>query len=191
VQRKKWGWPSPGLVIAVVALIAAFSGAALAGPAHKLLTKRKVVQIADQEIASKASGLSVKHATSADSATDAAHAQSAQTAQDLPDLQFTNLTLQNNWAPYPAVTRPPAYAIDAQGVVHLRGAMTRNSGSSLNPIQVPPALRPAAWVYLVADFAGGDTGRLLIATDGQAFVEGSNTANATNFTSLEGLTYVP
>jgi hypothetical protein len=80
VQRKSRRWPSPALVIALVAFFAALSGAALAGPVHKLLTKGKVVQIADQEIAGKAPGLSVSHASTAGNADRAGTATSADRA---------------------------------------------------------------------------------------------------------------
>src|SRR5262249_31889407 len=76
-----WGWkgrlPGPAIVIAIVALVAAMSGAALAGPSAKKVTTKKVKQIADKEIDKKAPSLSVAHAGSADSATNAANAANA------------------------------------------------------------------------------------------------------------------
>jgi hypothetical protein len=63
---------SPALVIAVLALVAAVSGAAVASPtagtSKKALTPAKVRAIADAEIAAKAPGLSVASAKSADNA---------------------------------------------------------------------------------------------------------------------------
>jgi len=78
--------PSPGLVVAVVALVAALGGVAIAGPiAHqsKGLTTKKVTSIAtsvaDSEIAAKAPGLSVKSAGSA---------QTAQTTQNIKRIDL-------------------------------------------------------------------------------------------------------
>src|SRR5215211_2535000 len=80
--------PSPGLLVAVLALVAAVAGTAVAGPAATTskLGKKKVAKIADQEINKLAPGLSVAHAESANSAihantaTDAENAASADSA---------------------------------------------------------------------------------------------------------------
>src|SRR5262245_13682161 len=74
--------PSAGLVVAMVALIAALGGVAAAGPIRKALTRTKVVTIADQEISSKAPGLSVSHAKTADTAGSASSANHATQADN-------------------------------------------------------------------------------------------------------------
>jgi hypothetical protein len=61
--------PSPAMIVAIVALIAALGGTAIAGG---VLNKKKVNKI----ITNRAPGLSVAHAKSADSATSAGAAQS-------------------------------------------------------------------------------------------------------------------
>ena len=67
--------PSPAIVVAVAALVAALGGAAVAQPvANKAVTKKKVKKIADKEIAKKAPGLSVAHADTADTADTATNA---------------------------------------------------------------------------------------------------------------------
>jgi hypothetical protein len=74
--------PSPGLLVAVLALVAAVAGTAVAGTGATTskLTKKKVVKIADQEINKLAPGLSVAHSESADTATNAEKAASADSA---------------------------------------------------------------------------------------------------------------
>jgi hypothetical protein len=108
----------------------------------------------------------------------------------LPPLQFTNLTLQNGWFGGSFSTRTPAFAVDAQRVVHFRGAMSAPTGSVLNPFQVPEAIRPDKDVYIVVDMCDAHQGRMLIQPSGQVFV--SNVDGAlfpTCFTSLEGASY--
>jgi hypothetical protein len=81
-RRVRDSRPSPGLLLAVLALVAALAGTAVAGPGASTskITKKKVAAIADQEINRLAPGLSVAHARSADTATNADHALSANTA---------------------------------------------------------------------------------------------------------------
>jgi hypothetical protein len=57
--------PSPAMVVAIVALIAALGGTAVAGG---VLNKKKAKKIANSAITKRAPGLSVAHAKSADSA---------------------------------------------------------------------------------------------------------------------------
>jgi hypothetical protein len=59
---------SPALVIAIIALIAAFGGSALAGGP---VNKKKAKKIANNVVTQRAPGLSVAHAASADNATTA------------------------------------------------------------------------------------------------------------------------
>jgi hypothetical protein len=67
--------PSPALVVAAFALVAALAGTAVAGPvSNKALSKSKVKKIADKEIAKKAPDLSVAHASTADNADNANNA---------------------------------------------------------------------------------------------------------------------
>src|SRR5262249_9249313 len=61
--------PSPALVVAIVALVAALSGAALAAPvSNKGVSKSKAKKIANKEIDKRAPGLSVAHAETAGNA---------------------------------------------------------------------------------------------------------------------------
>jgi hypothetical protein len=90
MRRHIDGWrPSSGVLVGVLALVAAVAGPAVAGPTATTskLSKKKVVKIADQEINKLAPGLSVAHAESANTATNADRALSANTADSATTAQ--------------------------------------------------------------------------------------------------------
>lgn len=60
--------PSPALLVAMIALVAALAGTAIAANPAAKLNKAKVKTIADQQIAKAAPGLSVANATNATNA---------------------------------------------------------------------------------------------------------------------------
>jgi hypothetical protein len=127
------------------------------------------------------------HATSADNAT---HATTADKASTLPGLVFHPLALLNDWGNYNGSDRIPSFAIDAQGVVHFRGAI--EDGSDSNAFTVPAVISPGSTVWLTADQDSATTGRIYINPDGNAYVEDDpNVPGSSDFTSLDGLTYVP
>ncbi|MBM4438234.1 MAG: hypothetical protein FJ029_13645 [Actinobacteria bacterium] len=68
---KKFGRPSPAMVLAVIALIAALGGTAIAGGA---LTSKKAKKIANKQITKRAPGLEVAKAGTANTATTAGSA---------------------------------------------------------------------------------------------------------------------
>jgi hypothetical protein len=74
---------SPALVVAIIALIAAFGGSALAGGP---VNKKKAKKIANNVVTQRAPGLSVAHAATADSATTANSANTAGTANKVGPL---------------------------------------------------------------------------------------------------------
>jgi hypothetical protein len=83
MRRHIDGWrPSSGVLVGVLALVAAVAGTAVAGPTATTskLSKKKVVKIADQEINKLAPGLSVAHAESANTANTATNADNAVSA---------------------------------------------------------------------------------------------------------------
>jgi hypothetical protein len=69
--------PSPAMIVAIVALIAALGGSAVAGG---VLNKKKAKKIANNVVTQRAPGLSVASAKSADSATSATNATNANNA---------------------------------------------------------------------------------------------------------------
>jgi hypothetical protein len=73
--------PSPALVIALLALVAALTGAAVAkSGGGKSVTKKQAAKIADNQITARAAGLSVGHASDASNATNATDATNATNA---------------------------------------------------------------------------------------------------------------
>jgi hypothetical protein len=94
-------------MIAILALTAAVSGVAVAGPvAKKAVTKKKVKKIADKEIAKLAPELSVAHADTAANAANATNAAKATTATNATNAANVNgVTLRRfnfHAAPSPA-----------------------------------------------------------------------------------------
>jgi len=134
------------------------------------------------------------HASTADHANVAGaadHALVADKANALPALTWVPLALTNNWKNYsPTTSRPAAYAVDAQGIVHFRGRIYFGVGTAFT---MPAALSPSEDVYLVVDEVNAHTGRLAVAADGQVTIASDpDFANAgSSFTSLDGLTYAP
>jgi hypothetical protein len=103
-------------------------------------------------------------------------------------LSWTVLTLEGAWKPYASATRQPTVAIDAEGIVHLRGAM-RGAGRILQEAFVLPLdFRPNK-VVVVPVFSEGKGGYLQIRPDGKVLVFADDVGGAQEFTSLEGVTF--
>ena len=102
--------PSPAIVVAVMALVAAIAGTAVAGPGATTskITKKKVTKIADNEInklapkiandeiTKRAPDLSVAHATTANQATTANNATNAETAANANALSGNTIVAEGN-----------------------------------------------------------------------------------------------
>ena len=80
--------PSPAMVIAIVALIAALGGTAIAGG---VINKKKAKNIANNVVTQRAPGLSVSHAGSADNAANATNAGNANTANTAKNVFFAQV----------------------------------------------------------------------------------------------------
>jgi hypothetical protein len=132
------------------------------------------------------------HANNADSATNANHATTADTATTanaLPALSYQALALVNNWTGAPFSTRQPAVAVDAQGIVHFRGAMGETGSFTPLAFTLPASLRPSATVYIHVDMCNASSGRIVIEPSGETTVQAESHPNAECFTSLEGASY--
>ncbi len=103
---------------------------------------------------------------------------------------WTPLALQNGWTHAPFGTRSAAVA-SVGGMVHLRGAIAGGSSSQL--FTLPVSMRPATSVYVPVDLCNATTGRLTILPSGAVSVqsEAGTLANASCFTSLEGVEFAP
>jgi len=196
--------PSPAMIVACTSLVVALGGTGYAAtkingstlknrsvPSAKLkrdsVSGTEIAEATLQTVPRAASAGRADGAARADSAGRADSAAQADTAADLPDLSFESLTLENGWVTYPD-TRPPAGALDAQGIVHLRGGM--GDGSSPILFKLPARLRPSSVIYVPVDLVNGHPGRLGIQPDGIVYVISAGTfADAKAFTSLEGVTF--
>jgi hypothetical protein len=172
-MKKIHGLPSPAMSVAIVALIVALGGTAIAGG---VLNKKKVNKI----ITNRAAGLSVSHAKTADSATSLA-----------PSEGFHVLgagDFQNGWVALGGGGSTPAYFKDQLGIVHLRGEL--KSGTSSNTatgdmFTLPAGYRPAE----NQQFRGGDatgTGNIAVLSTGEVRAL-SGTGNA--LLSVDGFTF--
>jgi hypothetical protein len=110
---------------------------------------------------------------------------------DVKDLKYKNLTLINNWGANSGSYTPGA-ALDAQGVVHLRGAVAQGISSSDTFTVLPKPFRPDEGVSLVIDVVAANQGRLFISPNGEATLSVEQGGPATGhklFSSLDGVTY--
>jgi hypothetical protein len=115
---------------------------------------------------------------------------------DVKDLEFTNLDLINGWVRDPSQgTYAPGVAIDAQGVVHFRGAIHQATGTLNTPFRLPKRFRPRknVWVpaYEWAAHPGGlfFFGKNGLATDGFVQVSAQDGPSAQQLTSLDGVSF--
>jgi hypothetical protein len=115
-------------------------------------------------------------------------------AHKLTALKWHPLALENGWANLgvPAV-RPAAYAVDAQGVVHLRGEIAGGTSGGF-AFTVPASIRPKGFLVEVP-VALHDVyvGIVEIETSGQGAIwdNPASPGYATTFTDLDGVTYTP
>ena len=158
--------PTPAMIVAMLALVIAVSGSTFA---------IAQVQNGDDLIATRTlSGDRLRLNTV--------------TGKEVMDLQWHPLTLLNGWVNYNGDLRPPAWALDVQGVVHFRGAI--EGGTTTRFARLPLSIRPAVFIYLVTNLNLSALGRIYIAPDGYVYAEAYNSfTDAQAFTSLDGITY--
>ncbi|HSV39528.1 MAG TPA: hypothetical protein VLI04_12290 [Nocardioidaceae bacterium] len=175
--------PSAALVVALVALVVAMSGTAVAVVAaqggDQLISKRslsgnrlRLNTVTGKEINESKLGIVPK-------------------ARKLPALAWHNLALINGWANYNAPNRPPAWAVDAQGIVHFRGAVYQGGADlSMDFATLPAAVRPSAILWLSTNAIDGNYARVDLYTTGALYAEcPANASLARAFTNLDGITY--
>jgi hypothetical protein len=162
--------PSPSMVVALLALVVAMSGTAVAATTlvngNKLIKKRTLsgnrlhnntltgTQIKESALAkvpsathadSATSATSASNATHADSATNATNATNATTAtkaNSLPALTWTNLPLEGGATVYASgAYGTPSYTKDAEGFVHLSGALVQTVNTTRSAT-LPAGFRP-------------------------------------------------
>ena len=104
------------------------------------------------------------------------------TATEVRNLSWGSIILQNGWA---NGSRPPKAAVDVQGIVHLRGAVTGGKAATIGTL--PTSTRPTATIYMTARTNKGATIGVAIQSNGLIAVQGTLGPNM--FVSLDGLTY--
>jgi hypothetical protein len=179
--------PSPAALVAMIALVLAVAGTAVAtpGPFEKL-SKAKVKRIADKRISKAAPGLSV-----ADSAALGGRPASAFTPEperivgESGQPQFTN-----GWSNYGSGWGVAAFYKDPFDVVHLRG-MIGSSSPDTSAFTLPEGYRPPQDLQFASRGIGGDSlskfASVTINADGTVIpgCVGSNCARIT----LSGITF--
>ena len=143
--RRSWiRRPSPAMVVALIALVFAMSGTAVA--ATHLVSGDSLIK--KQTL----SGSRLRNHTLTGAQINLGllgkvpSAALADKASSLPTLTWTNLTLQNGWTQYgnAADYGTPSFAKDAEGFVHLSGALY--GGASTGSIAtLPSGFRPTRY----------------------------------------------
>jgi hypothetical protein len=148
--------PSPAIIVAVLALVAALAGTAIAGPQaiSGALTKSTVKKIAKKQINKLAPALSVANAVNAQNATNATNADAlegqpasafaASTSEPYHEIGAPGEpAFQNGWANFDATNFTTAgFYKDPLGVVHLKGTLVNAADNSI-AFQLPPGYRPS------------------------------------------------
>jgi hypothetical protein len=145
--------PSPAIIVAVLALVAALAGTAIAGPnaSTSAVSKKKVKKIATKQIKKLAPGLSVASATNADSAANSnalggkpPGAFASSTSEPYRSIDTPGQPqFQNSWANFAGFDRMTAFYRDPLGIVHLRGGIITNDGDGGEvAFRLPPGYRP-------------------------------------------------
>jgi hypothetical protein len=116
----------------------------------------------------------------------------AATARKLPSPKVHNLTLISGWGNAPDFNDDAAYTIDAQGYVHLEGAIS-SEGLTDDPFVLPKKARPRHDTYVPVPQSGGYTGYLFIPADGVVEIASDPAASPGNekiYTGLDGVTFL-
>jgi hypothetical protein len=101
-------------------------------------------------------------------------------------ITFTRATLENGWKYGGNSSADPGYAIDALGVVHLRGGLAGTS-SGQPAFVLPAALRPGHPMWVPIYTSGATEGSLSIDSAGEVTPSGTH---ATGYASLDGVSFV-
>jgi hypothetical protein len=191
--------PRPAMAVALAALVISMGGTAVA--ASHLVSGDKLIKrgtlSGNRLRAHTLTGAQINSSTlgqvpSARNATHATTADSAVTANALPALNWVPLTLTNGWLDTNGVNdaRTPAMAIDAQGIVHLRGAIRNDTTTNDQFAVAPSQFRPSQTVSVATTLKFGNAGVVRIFPSGTMSVNDPSAGGLElAYTSLDGLTY--
>jgi hypothetical protein len=188
--------PSPAMIVAVIALVVAASGTAIAAGSlvsgDSLIKQRSLSgnRLRNHTLTGKQINLAklgkVPSAHTADVAANANQlgGQSPSAYASAGGLSYMTPTLLSGWTN--GATSAAQFAKDPFGVVHLRGSLANGTGVAF---VLPDGFRPpsevieSVWTPFTA---GAVWGELIILTTGQVIPEGTN---AKMLTSLDGVTF--
>lgn len=116
-------------------------------------------------------------------------------SSDAP-VVFTNLTPQNNWVPYGSPFSAPAYAIDADGRVHVKGLVKNGVVTDGTPIvTLPVGYQPLEYNHIAVDntgasgFIGVDTNKNIVAKGGaNGYLSLQSIFYTSSYTDWHGMT---
>lgn len=171
----KWigsGRPSPALIVAVIALVAALAGTALAGTdgLTKAVTKSKVKKIAKTQADKRIDARVLKH--------EPLHLIGA----------AGEPAFQNEWSNYGTSYSSAGFYKDPSGIVHLQGTMNDTTDNSV-AFTLPAGYRPGEDLYMPAAGDGPVAANLVVQSDGDVYPDcaGPNCAPAIG---IDGLSYL-
>lgn len=161
--------PSPAIIVAILALVAALAGSAIAGPHANTsaVTKSKLKKIAtkqaDKQIDERAPGLSVANANALEGKPASAFASSE--SEPYHEVGSPGEPgFQNGWANVDSGFSTAAFYKDPLGVVHLKGDIDNATDDNTAAFTLPPGYRPSQSLFLPA--AAGVVAFLIIEPDG-------------------------
>lgn len=176
-------------LVAYVALVGMVAFSPVPSVATDLVTTEEIANgsITAQKLAPD----SVTRAKIADGAvTTNAIADSTVGVDDIADLEWRTLNLTNGWTNAGLGSRPPAWAVDGEGVVHLRGVIHQVDPGDPNFGKLPLAARPVDQVAVPTVTAAGNLGVISIASSGALFVYSHEVpSSAQTYTSLDGIAW--
>lgn len=111
------------------------------------------------------------------------------TDDDIDGLDWHNFNLLNEWQNENGDLRPPAWAIDHQGVIHLRGAISGGDTTSFARLPIP--VRPTTSLYVSTTLGDNRApGRIVISPNGYLQADYYDSFDdAINLTSLDGVSW--
>jgi hypothetical protein len=196
--------PSPAIVIAILALVAGVTGAAVAQPAaKKAVTKKTVKKIAKKQaikqINQLAPGLSVASADTSDTSANAnalqgkpASAFASKSSEPYREIDTPGQPqFQNSWSNNGGGFSTTAFYKDSQGVVHLKGTLV-NSLDATIAFTLPPGYRPSQGLSLpigsVEPPASGG-GTMTIRANGEVLPDCTPGGSTVCHPGIDGLTF--
>jgi len=208
---KRMRRPSPAMSVAVMALVVAVAGTAVAGTATisnlskndkkqiKKLIRKIGAKQANTRITKRAPQLSVARADFAANAASLGGVPAGAYAQgsDLQPVPYTPLALSPGWvhAASGAGSAPPRAYRDQMGVVHLSGLIARQSGTDGTALTLPAGMRPGFHLEfpVVCDVPGllfdPEPGSAFIYPGGEVKPINTSDADCTERLSLDGIAF--